>query len=225
MGRRNDAVTRVARAAVPAVLAAAAIAVSGCTNSGTQQSADVVNGKQLFVEKCGSCHTLKRAGTKGLTGPNLDDAFAVARKEGWGDNSIRGAVLGQVLYPGRGSAMPAGLASGEDAQDIAAYVGDSAAVPGKEPSLLADAVKGAGGPQAGSAAGKVFAENCGSCHTLKAVGTTGTTGPNLDTLKPDAATVERQVNNGGGAMPAFKGQLSPADIKSLAELVSTQAGK
>lgn len=225
MGRKNHAVTRVARAAVPVALAAAAIAVSGCSNAGSQDSADLVNGKQLFVSKCGACHTLSRAGTKGVTGPNLDEAFAVARHEGWGDNAIRGVVLGQILYPGRGSAMPQNILEGSDAQDVAAYVASVAAVPGKDQGLLATAVQGASGPQASTAEGKIFAENCGSCHTLKAVGTTGQIGPSLDTLKPDAGRVERQVTNGGGGMPAFKGQIPPGDIAKLSAFVAAQAGK
>lgn len=217
--------TRMARAAVPAALAAAAIAVAGCSNAGSQQTADVVNGKQQFVAKCGSCHTLARAGTKGVVGPNLDDAFAVSRSEGWGSNAIRGVVLGQIQHPGRGFSMPANIVTGDDADDVAAYVAASAAVPGKEGTILAAAVKGASGPQANTAAGKLFDTNCGSCHVLKAVGTAGATGPNLDDLKPDAATVDRQVTNGGGGMPAFKGQLSAAEIKTLADFVSAQAGK
>jgi len=45
------------------------------------------------------------------------------------------------------------------------------------------------GAQGDPAAGKqVFASSgCGGCHTLKAAGSSGTTGPDLDTLKPDAA--------------------------------------
>jgi mono/diheme cytochrome c family protein len=50
-------------------------------------------------------------------------------------------------------------------------------------------------------------------------------GPNLDDLRPDAATVQRQVTNGGGAMPAFKGQLSDAEIKAVAQYVSSVAGQ
>jgi mono/diheme cytochrome c family protein len=70
----------------------------------------------------------------------------------------------------------------------------------------------------------VFKDNCGSCHTLAAAGTSGTTGPNLDDLKPDEATVEQQVENGGGGMPAFAGQLSEEQIKAVASYVSSNAG-
>lgn len=226
MGGTNHAVSRVARTTTLVVLAAAAIAAAGCTNSGSQETADLVNGKQLFVEKCGSCHTLGRAGTKGLTGPDLDDAFAVARAEDWGDDSIRGAVLGQIRFPGRGLGMPADIVTGEDAEDVAAYVAVSAAREGEDTGLLATAVKAASGPAADSAEGKVFTENCGSCHTLAATGSTGTAGPSLDEpLKLDEAGIATQISKGKGAMPGFEGQLEPEQITALAKFVVEQSGK
>ncbi len=66
---------------------------------------------------------------------------------------------------------------------------------------------------------------CGGCHTLKDAGSTGTVGPNLDQLKPDDKTVEHQVENGGGPMPAFKKTLTPAQIAAVAAYVSSVAGK
>jgi mono/diheme cytochrome c family protein len=78
-----------------------------------------------------------------------------------------------------------------------------------------------------SAEGKtVFTTNCASCHTLKAAGSSGTVGPNLDELEPDLATVEHQVVNGGGPMPAFgkEGLLNPKEIKAVATYVSAVAG-
>jgi mono/diheme cytochrome c family protein len=82
-----------------------------------------------------------------------------------------------------------------------------------------------GGTQQASAQGKqVFTQNCASCHTLKDAAAKGTVGPNLDDLKPDQATVQRQVTNGGGAMPAFKGVLQDAQIKAVAQYVSSVAG-
>jgi mono/diheme cytochrome c family protein len=84
---------------------------------------------------------------------------------------------------------------------------------------------GGGGAQQASAQGKqVFTQNCGGCHTLKDAGTKGQVGPNLDTLKPDKATVRRQVITGGGPMPAFKGKLSNAQINAVAQYVSSSAG-
>jgi mono/diheme cytochrome c family protein len=77
-----------------------------------------------------------------------------------------------------------------------------------------------------AAAGEqVFADNgCGNCHTLAAAGSTGTTGPNLDELQPDFDAVVEQVTNGGGAMPAFGGDLSEQQINDVAAYVSESAG-
>jgi cytochrome c6 len=74
---------------------------------------------------------------------------------------------------------------------------------------------------------EVFTSNCGSCHTLKAAGTSGEVGPNLDELEPDLATVEHQVVNGGGGMPAFgkEGTLNAKEIKAVATYVSSVAGQ
>ena len=79
--------------------------------------------------------------------------------------------------------------------------------------------------QQASADGKaIFTANCSSCHTLSAAGASGQVGPNLDTLKPSESTVSGQVNKGGGGMPAFAGQLSPAEIKAVAAYVASSAG-
>jgi outer membrane protein assembly factor BamB len=72
---------------------------------------------------------------------------------------------------------------------------------------------------------QVFTSNCGTCHTLNAAGTSGTVGPNLDQLKPDAATVENMVRTGGGGMPSFQGRLSNAQITAVAQYVAENAGK
>jgi mono/diheme cytochrome c family protein len=83
-----------------------------------------------------------------------------------------------------------------------------------------------GGTENASAEGKtVFTSNCKGCHTLKDAGATGSVGPNLDDLKPNEARVKRQVENGGGPMPAFKGKLSDAQITAVSTYVSTVAGQ
>jgi plastocyanin len=124
----------------------AAVALSACSvNSSDESSANVIAGKKLFVSKCGSCHTLARAQTKGTTGPNLDEAFQQALKDGMKRSGIRGAVHGWILHPNRNGVMPAKIVSGANAHDVAAYVALSVAAKGKETGLLASAVKAAGG--------------------------------------------------------------------------------
>ena len=71
----------------------------------------------------------------------------------------------------------------------------------------------------------IFEKKCASCHTLKDAGATGTIGPNLDQLMPPFAIVQKQVTNGGGAMPAFKAQLTKAQIDAVARYVASRAGK
>jgi mono/diheme cytochrome c family protein len=83
-----------------------------------------------------------------------------------------------------------------------------------------------GGGQADQAApavdGKaVFADTCGSCHTLSAAGTSGTTGPNLDDVSLDAGAIEGIVRDGRGGMPALGDQLSDDEIAGVAEFVAS----
>ena len=67
----------------------------------------------------------------------------------------------------------------------------------------------------------VFASaGCGGCHTFSKAGSSGTIGPNLDDLAPSFDIVVHQVTNGGGPMPAFKGQLSEQEIRDVAAFVS-----
>ena len=79
--------------------------------------------------------------------------------------------------------MPANIVTGQDLEDVAAYVGLYAGVPGAAPPQVP------GGPGA-----QVFANNgCGGCHTLAAAKAGGVTGPDLDEVLPgqSAAMIER----------------------------------
>jgi mono/diheme cytochrome c family protein len=80
---------------------------------------------------------------------------------------------------------------------------------------------------AGDAAGKqVFVSaSCGGCHTLKAAGSTGTVGPDLDRVRPPRALVVDRVTNGKGKMPSFKSTLSAQQIQDVADFVSSSAGR
>jgi mono/diheme cytochrome c family protein len=197
---------------------------------------DASHGKELFLQaakptepSCGSCHTLADAKSKGTVGPNLDDAFASDKSQKFSEQTIRDVVRGQIAYPEE--PMPANLYRGQDARDIATYVAKCAAVPScgvtaTQAAPPTTTTSPSGGGAAAPDGKKVFADaGCGGCHTLKDAGATGTVGPNLDQLKPSEPVVEHQVINGGGAMPAFKGQLSDAEIKAVAKYVSSVAGK
>src|SRR3712207_1937073 len=86
-----------------------------------------IEGRDLFVNNCGSCHTLAAAGSDGVVGPNLDDQLvtgginAAEQYEG-----IYGRVL-QAVTCGVGGRMPKGILLGEEAQEVSAFVGAYAA--------------------------------------------------------------------------------------------------
>jgi plastocyanin len=118
--------------------ASLAVVMAGC--SVKHPTDNLVKGKQLFVAKCGACHTLAHAGTTGTIGPNLDQAFAESRASGFKSNDIRGVVDFQIAYPNPQGAMPAMLYTGQDAGDVAGYVAAVAGVPGQDTGALGSAV-------------------------------------------------------------------------------------
>jgi uncharacterized cupredoxin-like copper-binding protein len=129
---------------LPAVLAAGIAGCGGLTDTGGD---NLIAGKEAFVQKCGSCHTLARAGTTGVSGPNLDAAFRQSRRDGLKETTFEGVVYRQILDPARNKQvdprtgretllMPAKLVTGDAAQDVAAYVASAAAKPGKDTGVL-----------------------------------------------------------------------------------------
>ena len=244
---RLDLSSRRRRVFAGLALALAATVVAGCSDTVGFDSGggDRLRGKTLFSEKCGGCHQLADAGTNGAVGPNLDFAFYQYRVDASGahpddpdfqaqladpgvTSTVRNTVRGQIAYPVTNPSsglpgMPSNVVSGQDADDVAAYVASVAGLGGDggppEP--------GGGGPGTGGDPGKqVFmTAGCTSCHTLADAGASGTVGPNLDEAKPSKALVVDRVTNGRGGMPPFKGQLSDAEIAAVAAYVSSVAGK
>jgi mono/diheme cytochrome c family protein len=118
---------------------APALAVSACSGGGGEKP-DLATGKQLFTQKCGACHILNNAATKGTVGPNLDLAFAQDVRDGIGRSTIKGVVKGQIKLP-QGDEMPAKLVEGKQAEDVSAYVADAIG----KPAGAADAAAGPSG--------------------------------------------------------------------------------
>jgi mono/diheme cytochrome c family protein len=110
-------------------LAAALLAAVGCGGSEASglEGANPTVGKGLFVEKCGSCHTLADAATASQVGPNLDDALARSRQEGFDQSTLFRVTLDQIDLAA--PPMPADIVEGQDAVDVAAYVASVAGVP------------------------------------------------------------------------------------------------
>ena len=108
--------------------AAIAVGTSACgtrnVNLDKNEQANVQNGAELFQERCSGCHTINSAGAQGskptndngggerTNGPNFD-----VRKE------TREDVLFAIRNGGfSGAIMPANIAVGSDAEDIAAFL-------------------------------------------------------------------------------------------------------
>ena len=213
---------------VLAALAATVVAASGCGTT----TADTTRGRILFVQKCGVCHTLAQAGTTAQVGPNLDDAFAAARASGQNSATIEGIVKAQVEFPRPSNgdpavSMPRDVVTGQDLDDVIAYVGSVAGVPG------AKAPEVPGGPGA-----QVFANNgCGTCHTLAAAGSGGVTGPNFNEVLPGQtpAMVQESIEDPNAkiaqgypanVMPSnFSETISKEEIEQLVEyLIENTSG-
>ena len=136
---------RRAPLSIVAVAAAAGLAACGVVD----REPNMIAGKAAFVQKCGSCHGLARAGTKGTSGPNLDEAFRQSLADGFKRSTIVGVVDRQIQLPNRGKqidpvthkptiAMPADLVKGDLARDVSEYVASVAAKGGKDTGRLAE---------------------------------------------------------------------------------------
>jgi len=204
-----------------ALLSLAAIALAGCGTEGlTDENVDIAQGKVLFKQKCGICHTLREAQTQGSTanpqgGPNLDEAFAGPKGEGFEESTIRETVRHQIDFAT--PPMPRDIYEGGEADAVAAYVAEVAA--NREAKVTLPAGAGGGDPKL------VFESTCGTCHVLADAGTSGTIGPNLDRTKPPLQRSITQITNGGGGMPPFKGQLTEQQIRDLAQYIVRVAGR
>jgi mono/diheme cytochrome c family protein len=175
-------------------------------NNGRVQAYDARNGKLLwsFQTGAGANNTGSFFQWKG----NEYYAFYA------GGNSLAGTAHGDNLWlfgldgqvgplppPGAGTAV--------------AHAGEAtksqSASPGKKQGTAAPDV---------SAGQQVFAANCSVCHGAQ--GTGGNGGPDLTSI-PSARqmpVVVKQVENGGGGMPAFRGQLSQQEIENVAAYVT-----
>jgi mono/diheme cytochrome c family protein len=213
-------------------LAAAALAALPLGACGRTEEPDLANGKAQFVQKCGSCHVLNRAGTQGKTGPSLDAAFRASLASGMTRDTVEGVVHRQIGNVRRGSVMPADLVTGADSRDVAAYVAYATGRSGEDTGVLAQA--GLAGATSGQ---QIFtAAGCAGCHQLGKAGATGNIGPSLDQLAaaagkrekgksakqyveeavlvPDAYTVS---GFGKGVMPSYEGKLSDKQVQALVD--------
>jgi mono/diheme cytochrome c family protein len=97
------------------------------TDQGSESSspedvpASLQAGKDLFVTNCGACHTLAKAGTDGVIGPNLDDLLAPPSASAPNPSTIKPRVL-SAINNGVAGRMPKGVLSGQQADQVATFV-------------------------------------------------------------------------------------------------------
>src|SRR5262245_37089802 len=97
------------------------------THQGSQSSSpedvpsNLQGGKDLFVTNCGACHTLAKAGTDGVIGPNLDELLAPPSASAPNPSTIKPRVL-SAINNGVGGRMPKGVLSGQQADEVATFV-------------------------------------------------------------------------------------------------------
>jgi cytochrome c553 len=141
-----------------------------------------------------------------------DENDGAKRRWGTAESWLIGAGAGLVVIALMGATYSIGYNRGKDSAEPAGASG------GHEAAAESPAPATGPGKQ-------LFAQTCGACHTLADAGTSGTVGPNLDTLAPDAATVEAAIHNGGagsGMMPP--GLYTGEQAKQVAAYVSSVAG-
>jgi cytochrome c oxidase cbb3-type subunit 3 len=148
-------------------------------------------GESIFLVQCAPCH-----GTTGdgLSGKAQDFSKRMSKEQ------ILAVIKNgqnQLGYPM--GAMPPGMASGKDAEDIAAYI--AGGMKGEQPASFAA---------------------CASCHGADGKGNNGMA-PNL--AEYDAALVKNVLEHGKkgilGRMPSFKTTITPVQEKALTAYIQS----
>jgi mono/diheme cytochrome c family protein len=125
--RRRMTTRKIASLALAGALALGATACGSRDielDKGDSQNQQVSNGAELFQERCSGCHTLNSAGARGSKPTN--DNGGGERTNGPNFN-VRKENKDDILFAIRnggfsGAIMPANIAVGSDAEDIAAFL-------------------------------------------------------------------------------------------------------
>jgi plastocyanin len=181
------------------------VALTGCELK--DDGDNLVNGKTLFIEECSRCHALARANAQGVIGPDLDAAWARSEQDGLGRSTYEGVVYQQILEPNPNpqvdpetgepmEIMPANLVTGEDAQDVAAYVASAAAAPGEDAGRLA--AVGAGPEGTATAENGVLEIPVGQGLTYEFADAEAPAGPlTIESVNPQSTEHNIAVDGGG----------------------------
>ena len=214
--------------------------ISWTESTGTLTAIDATSGsiswQKTFPDSC-YAGTATTAGDLVFVGRNAGELQAYDAKTGkqlWSFQTGAGANGTATVVQRDGKEYVLFLAGGNSLQ--ATFHGDSlwlfgldgrlgpAAAPGKGTGTEHGgeaAQQSPGSAKGDAAAGQaVFQDNCVSCHGADGRGGNG--GPDLTSIPSakNVARVVRQVENGGGGMPAFKGQLTAKQIADVAAYVT-----
>ena len=174
---------------------------------------NVDHGRQLYVERCASCH--------GVTGNAQTPAAAsmLPRPTDLTAGRFADERIAQAIIQGvPGTAMPGyATLSNSDVNDLVAYIGQFAS-----PAQ-------AGNANTPADAKALFATNCVSCHGADGRGDGVAAAPlarppaNFHVRQPTVEQANRAITNGvpGTAMAAWESRLSDAQREALAEYVRT----
>jgi cytochrome c oxidase cbb3-type subunit 3 len=175
-------------------------------------------GKTVFGDNCAPCHGSGGAGAKGY--PNLND-----------DDWLWGGTLDQIMQTIQFGAR-SGHAQAHESAMLA--FGKDGVLKKEQIVMVANYVRSLSGLSTGpghdaAAGGKIFAENCASCHGDAGKGNQQLGAPNLtDQIwlfgSDEASLIETITSGRAGVMPAWVGRLDPATIKALTVFVHSLGG-
>ncbi len=122
MQRKTFVIFGIVAVFLAVIVPAWALSTDGSESSAPEAvPANLETGKDLFVTNCGACHTLYKAGTDGVVAPNLDELLAPPGPVAPDPDSIYPRVLSSVNN-GVGGRMPAGILSGQQAEEVSWFV-------------------------------------------------------------------------------------------------------
>lgn len=226
-----------------ALLAAAAVAGAGCggDDSGREQAAaaaaarraaaaralaaqharELPMGRRVFAKHCQSCHTLNGKKFTGpvieFVAPNLDEVKPKRKYVQYRVTSGGPAMASfQSEIPERGF------------RAVVTYITEVAGRNVPAESSASDVVLRQGE--------EVFASHCAVCHGIAGRAASGRPvypGTDFNLVKPSVRFVLQRLHEGvldeleaeGKMMPSFRGRLSEADLKAVAEYVSATAAE
>jgi len=221
---------RIALASIVAGLIAGAFVWQlGTPRSGAL--AATAPGAAIYAEKCSICHGAQGQGTTSAVyaAPPLTHSAVIAATDPKHMISIIvNGMQGPVLVNGQpyNGVMPAwkGQLSSADVALVASYIRSSWG--NRAPAVTVHQVAAAGAPVMMSVGASIYAARCSLCHGANGRGRSGVPSlvHNARVIAADPTRAILTIENGGTNMPAWRGQLSDADVAAVATYIRSSWG-